>query len=55
MTSGTPLAMLVRNQDHRSADYSSMEVKYRPSHADATYDAKYPHPPPPPPPRSPIH
>lgn len=40
-TSGTPIAILVRNKDQRSQDYSEMAVKYRPSHADATYDAKY--------------
>jgi chorismate synthase len=40
-TLGTPIAILVRNQDHRSGDYSEMAVAYRPSHADATYDAKY--------------
>eukprot|EP01084_Bolivina_argentea_P049034 90232_1 len=38
---GTPIAMLVRNKDHRSQDYSENAVAYRPSHADATYDAKY--------------
>jgi chorismate synthase len=31
----------VRNKDARSQDYDEMAVKYRPSHADATYDAKY--------------
>jgi len=40
-TLGTPIAILVRNQDQRSQDYDEMAVKYRPSHADATYDAKY--------------
>jgi chorismate synthase len=40
-TLGTPIAVLVRNQDARSQDYDEMAVKYRPSHADATYDAKY--------------
>ncbi|MBW4537993.1 MAG: chorismate synthase [Myxacorys chilensis ATA2-1-KO14] len=40
-TLGTPIAMLVRNKDQRSQDYDEMSVKYRPSHADATYDAKY--------------
>ena len=33
--------MLVRNKDHRSQDYDTNAVAYRPSHADATYDAKY--------------
>jgi len=43
ITLGTPLAMLVRNKDQRSSDYldNDMKVAYRPSHADATYDAKY--------------
>mmetsp|Transcript_12324 Transcript_12324/g.26964 ORF Transcript_12324/g.26964 Transcript_12324/m.26964 type:complete len:371 (-) Transcript_12324:387-1499(-) len=42
-TLGTPVAMLVRNKDQRSQDYMDnlMSVAYRPSHADATYDAKY--------------
>lgn len=38
---GTPIAMLVRNKDQRSQDYDTMAVAYRPSHADAAYDAKY--------------
>ena len=43
VTTGTPIAMLVRNKDQRSQDYleNDMNVAYRPSHADATYDAKY--------------
>jgi len=43
VTLGTPLAMLVRNKDQRSQDYpeNDMNVAYRPSHADATYDSKY--------------
>ena len=40
-TLGTPIAILVRNKDARPQDYSEMAQKYRPSHADATYDAKY--------------
>jgi chorismate synthase len=40
-TLGTPISLLVRNKDSRSADYEEMRVKYRPSHADYTYDAKY--------------
>ncbi len=40
-TLGTSLAIVVRNKDARPQDYSEMAVKYRPSHADATYDAKY--------------
>jgi chorismate synthase len=40
-TLGTPIAILVRNKDTRPQDYSEMASKYCPSHADATYDAKY--------------
>jgi chorismate synthase len=40
-TLGTPISILVRNKDARSQDYDEMAQKYRPSHADATYDAKY--------------
>jgi chorismate synthase len=40
-TLGTPIAILVRNSDTRPQDYDEMAQKYRPSHADATYDAKY--------------
>lgn len=38
---GTPIALLVRNQDARSRDYDEMRTKYRPSHADYAYDQKY--------------
>lgn len=38
---GTPIALLVRNADHRSRDYDEMATKYRPSHADFAYDQKY--------------
>jgi chorismate synthase len=41
LTQGTPVAMLVRNQDMRSGDYEEMKTKFRPSHADYTYKAKY--------------
>jgi chorismate synthase len=41
LTLGTPIAMLVRNQDTRGNDYDEMKTKYRPSHADYTYQAKY--------------
>jgi chorismate synthase len=40
-TLGTPIAILVRNKDTRPQDYNEMTLAYRPSHADATYDAKY--------------
>lgn len=41
ITIGTPIGLAVRNKDQRSKDYEDMALKYRPSHADATYDAKY--------------
>ena len=41
VTLGTPIAMVVRNRDQRPQDYREMEVAFRPSHADATYQAKY--------------
>ena len=40
-TTGTSLAVLVRNTDQRSRDYSEIKEKYRPGHADYTYDAKF--------------
>ena len=40
-TLGSPIAILVRNKDHRPSAYEEMSEKYRPSHADYTYDAKY--------------
>jgi chorismate synthase len=40
-TTGQPLAMLVRNADQRSEAYTEMREKFRPSHADFTYTAKY--------------
>ncbi|NES25550.1 MAG: chorismate synthase, partial [Symploca sp. SIO3E6] len=40
-TLGTPIMIMVRNKDTRPQDYSEMAQTYRPSHADATYDAKY--------------
>lgn len=41
LTLGSPIAILVRNKDARPEAYSEMSEKYRPSHADYTYDAKY--------------
>ena len=42
LTLGTPIGMLVRNKDQKSKDYEDgLTTSYRPSHADATYDAKY--------------
>ncbi|MGB5989161.1 MAG: chorismate synthase [Marinifilaceae bacterium] len=40
-TTGTSIGFIVRNQDHRSKDYTNISDKYRPSHADYTYDKKY--------------
>lgn len=40
-TTGAPIAILVRNKDHRPEDYDHIKDIYRPSHADFTYDAKY--------------
>ncbi len=40
-TLGTPIAILVRNKDARPEAYSEMKDKFRPSHADYTYQAKY--------------
>ena len=40
-TLGTPIQMMARNKDTRSKDYDEMQEKYRPSHADYTYQAKY--------------
>jgi chorismate synthase len=40
-TLGTPITMLVRNVDARPQDYEEIRTKYRPSHADYTYQAKY--------------
>ncbi|MCX6365428.1 MAG: chorismate synthase [Armatimonadetes bacterium] len=40
-TTGTPIAMQVRNTDQRSKDYSELKDLFRPSHADFTYHAKY--------------
>lgn len=41
LTLGTPIGITVRNKDQKSKDYDEMVAKYRPSHADAAYDAKY--------------
>ena len=40
-TTGTSIAILVRNTDQRSGDYSDIREKYRPGHADFTFDARY--------------
>lgn len=40
-TTGTSIAILIANQDQRSRDYGDIQHKYRPGHADFTFDAKY--------------
>lgn len=40
-STGTPIALLIPNEDQRSRDYEYIKTAYRPSHADYTYDAKY--------------
>lgn len=40
-TTGTPIALLIRNQDQRSRDYSAIMDVYRPGHADFGFDQKY--------------
>jgi chorismate synthase len=41
VTTGTPIALVIDNVDQRAKDYSEIKDKYRPGHADYTYDAKY--------------
>ena len=41
MSTGTPLAMLIRNTDQRSKDYGEIARQFRPGHADFTYQEKY--------------
>lgn len=41
LTTGTPISMVVYNEDHRSADYSQIRDIYRPGHADYTFQQKY--------------
>lgn len=40
-TTGTPISMMVRNQDQHSKDYGDIAVSYRPGHADYCFDEKY--------------
>jgi len=40
-TTGTPIALLIRNEDPRSKDYGNIAETFRPGHADYTYDQKY--------------
>src|SRR5689334_2216529 len=41
LTTGTPIALLIENTDQRSKDYGEIKDRYRPGHADLTYDLKY--------------
>lgn len=41
MTTGTPIALLIRNNNQKSHDYSNIKDVFRPSHADYTFDQKY--------------
>lgn len=41
VTTGTPVSMMIENVDQRSKDYSEIAQRYRPGHADYTYDTKY--------------
>jgi chorismate synthase len=41
VTTGTPIALLIENTDQRSKDYSDIKDKFRPGHADYTYEIKY--------------
>ncbi len=41
VSTGTPIAMLIRNTDHHSADYSNLAEVFRPGHADFTFQKKY--------------
>lgn len=41
VTTGTPIALIIENEDQRSKDYDAIRDTYRPGHADYTYEAKY--------------
>ncbi len=41
VTTGTPIALVIENEDQRSKDYNDIKDKYRPGHADFTYEVKY--------------
>lgn len=41
VTTGTPISLMIENVDQRSKDYSEIRDRYRPGHADYTYDVKY--------------
>ncbi|MCB0507321.1 MAG: chorismate synthase [Bacteroidetes bacterium] len=40
-TQGTPIALIIRNEDQKSKDYAHIKDSFRPSHADFTYETKY--------------
>ncbi|WP_297489638.1 chorismate synthase [Acidocella sp.] len=42
-TTGTPISLFIENTDQRSKDYADIAARYRPGHADITYDMKYGH------------
>lgn len=42
-TTGAPIGFMIHNENQKSKDYSHIKDKYRPSHADLTYDKKYGH------------
>jgi chorismate synthase len=41
LTTGTPISLMIENQDQRSRDYAAIAAQFRPGHADITYELKY--------------
>jgi chorismate synthase len=41
LTTGTPIALVIENQDQRSRDYGEIKDRFRPGHADLSYELKY--------------
>ena len=41
VTTGTPIGLIIRNEDQKSKDYANLKDKFRPGHADITYQEKY--------------
>src|ERR1700760_3439880 len=41
LTTGTPISLVIENEDQRSKDYAAIAAQFRPGHADLTYDLKY--------------
>ena len=41
VTTGTPIGLIIRNEDQKSKDYTNLKDKFRPGHADITYQEKY--------------